>query len=171
MFWLLLRFFVFSEAVFVLGVCKCKEREENDMTPEQEKGIMQAFDAYCKTVLRNKARNLHKESVRQSRFEVSLDGLPTEGEQSMKYWDKYDFAQVVPVGMTGQEMRITEPKLAAALFQFLPRFREVLYLAYFMEYSDKEIGDLLEIPVSTVRSRRNNTLRRIREILEESHAI
>lgn len=141
------------------------------MTPVQEKGIMQAFDAYCKTVLRNKARNLHKEYVRKSHFEVSLDGIQPESEHSMKYWDKYDFAQVVPVGTTGQEMRIAEPKLAAALFQSLPRFREVLYLSYFLEYSDKEIGELLKIPVSTVTSRRNNTLRQIREILEESYVI
>ena len=40
------------------------------MTPEQEKGILQAFDFYCKTVLRNKARNLHKEAERQKQFEI-----------------------------------------------------------------------------------------------------
>ena len=45
------------------------------MTPEQEKGIMQAFDAYCKTVLRNKARNLHKELTKQNHFEIPIEDL------------------------------------------------------------------------------------------------
>lgn len=141
------------------------------MTPEQEIGIMQAFDAYCKTVLRNKARNLHKEAAKQNHFEISFEELPPEVEQSMQYWDKYDFSQSVPIGRPGKEMRISDPVLAAAIFQFLPRFRDVLYLAYFMQYSDKEISELLKIPVSTVTTRRRSTEDKLREILGEYHAI
>ena len=54
------------------------------MTPEQEKGIMQAFDAYCKTVLRNKARNLHKELTKQNHYEIPIEDRPPEMEQSMQ---------------------------------------------------------------------------------------
>ena len=141
------------------------------MTPEQEKGIMQAFDAYCKTVLRNKARNLHKEQAKQRHFEIPLDELPPEVDESMQYWDKYDFTQSIPLGLPGQEMRISDPELAAAIFQFLPRFRDALYLAYFLEYSDKEIGELLKLSPSTVTSRRNNTLDKLREMLGDNHAV
>ena len=141
------------------------------MTPEQEKGIMQAFDAYCKTVLRNKARNLHKELTKQNHFEIPIEDLPPEMEQSMQYWDKYDFSQAVPLGLPEQEMRIPDPVLAAAIFQFLPRFRDVLYLAYFMQYSDKEISELLKIPVSTVTTRRRSTEDKLKEILGEYHAV
>ena len=141
------------------------------MTPEQEKGIMQAFDAYCKTVLRNKARNLHKELTKQNHFEIPMEALPPEMEQSMQYWDKYDCTQAVPLGLPGQEMRISDPVLAAAIFQFLPRFRDVLYLAYFMQYSDKEISELLKIPVSTVTTRRRSTEDKLKEILGEYHAV
>lgn len=141
------------------------------MTPEQEKGIMQAFDAYCKTVLRNKARNLHKEAAKQNHFEIPLEELPPEVEQSMQYWDKYDFSQAISIGRPGQEMRIFDPELAAALLQFLPRFREVLYLAYFLEYSDKEIGEKLNRPASTITSQRNNTLEKLQEMLGENHAV
>ena len=141
------------------------------MTPEQEKGIMQAFDAYCKTVLRNKARNFHKEAARQKHFEIPLDELPPEVEQSMQYHDMYDFSQRVPIGHPGQKMRICDPELAAAILQLLPRFRNVLYLAYFLEYSDKEIAELLKLSPSTVTSRRNNTLDKLRDMLGENHAV
>ena len=53
------------------------------MTPEQEKGIMQAFDSYCKTVLRNRARNLHKELDRKERFETVLDVSAQEIDRPM----------------------------------------------------------------------------------------
>ena len=130
------------------------------MTPEQEKGIMQAFDAY-----------LHKELTKQNHFEIPIEDLPPEMEQSMQYWDKYDFSQAVPLGLLEQEMRISDPVLAAAIFQFLPRFRDVLYLAYFMQYSDKEISELLKIPVSTVTTRRRSTEDKLKEILGEYHAV
>lgn len=141
------------------------------MTQEQEAGIMQAFDAYCKTVLRNKARNHHKKSTRKNTIETSLDELPPELEESMQYKDSYDFSHAVPAGLTGQEMHIEDSALAAAVFQCQPRFREVLYLAYFMEYSDKEIREQLNIPTSTVISRRNSTLERLRTIMGENHAV
>ena len=141
------------------------------MTPEQEKGIMRAFDAYCKTVLRNKARNLHKEAARQRHFEIPLGELPPEVEQAMQCWDKYDFTQPIPGGLPGHEMRISDPELATAMFQCLPRFREVLYLAYFLEYSDKEIGELLKRSSSTITSQRNNTLGKLQEMLGENHAV
>ena len=134
-------------------------------------GIMQAFDAYCKTVLRNKARNLHKELAKQNHFEAALDELLPEAGQLMQYLDQYDFTQPVPIGLTGQEMRISDPTLAAAIFQLLPRFRDVLYLAYFLEYSDKEIGEMLKLSPSTVTSRRKNTLEKLREMLGENHAV
>ena len=68
-------------------------------------------------------------------------------------------------------MRIFDPELAAALLQFLPRFREVLYLAYFLEYSDKEIGEKLNRPASTITSQRNNTLEKLQEMLGENHVV
>ncbi len=89
----------------------------------------------------------------------------------MQYWDKYDSTQSVPLGLPELEMRISDPVLAAAIFQFLPRFRDVLYLAYFMQYSDKEISELLKIPVSTVTTRRRSTEEKLREILGEYHAV
>lgn len=42
------------------------------MMPEQEKGIIQAFDAYCKTVLRSKVRNHHRELTKQNLLEIPM---------------------------------------------------------------------------------------------------
>ena len=141
------------------------------MTPEQEQKIMQAFDSYCTTVLKNKARSLHKELAKKDDLEIPMDELPPEIERSMRYQDQYDFSCSVPLGLQGKEMRLSDPELAAAVYRLLPRFREVLYLAYFMQLSDKEIGQLLNLPPSTVNTRRNSTIEKLRVILGEKHDV
>lgn len=139
------------------------------MTPEQEKGIMQAFDAYCKIVLKNKARNLHKELAKKNHFEALYSDFPPEIEQSLQYSDRYDFSKIVPSGFPGMEMHVIDPSLAEAISHVLPRFREVLFLSYYLDLSDKEISKLLKLPASTVTSRRNSTLKKLREMLGEKH--
>ena len=140
------------------------------MTPEQEKGIMQVFDLYCKTVLRNKARNLHKELARKEQTEVPIDDLSPGTKQSMQCGDRYDFSVIVPLGLHGETMQLSDPDLAAAIFRLLPRFRDVLYLSYFMEYTDKEIGELIDESTSTVTARRIRTIKKLKELLGEIDA-
>ena len=140
------------------------------MTLEQEKGIMQVFDLYCKTVLRNKARNLHKELARKEQTEIPIDELSPETKLPMQSIDQYDFSVSVPLGLQGDVMRLSDPDLAAAVFRLLPRFRDVLYLSYFMEYTDKEIGELIDESASTVSARRIRTIKKLKELLGEIDA-
>lgn len=137
------------------------------MTPEQEKGIMQAFDSYCKTVLRNRARNLHKELDRKERFETVMDVSAQEIDRPMQYWDQYDLSMPVSLGKPEKEMKVSDPQLVEALYHLLPRFREVLFLSYFLQYSDKEISDLLGESTSTITSRRNRTLKKLKNLMGE----
>ena len=67
------------------------------------------------------------------------------------------------------EMHVIDPSLAEAISHVLPRFREVLFLSYYLDLSDKEISKLLKLPASTVTSRRNSTLKKLREMLGEKH--
>ena len=140
------------------------------MTLEQEKDIMQVFDLYCKTVLRNKARNLHKELARKEQAEIPIDDLSPETKLPMQSIDQYDFSVSVPLGLQGDVMRLSDPELAAAVFRLLPRFRDVLYLSYFMEYTDKEIGELIDESASTVSARRIRTIKKLKELLGEIDA-
>jgi len=139
------------------------------MTPEQEQGIMQAFDAYCKTVLRNKARNLHKERKRREYYEISIDDLPPETEQELSQSEELQVHHPVALSLPGAKMYFTDPDLATAAFRVLPRFRDIIYLAYYLDYNDKEIAELLNAPPSTVTSRRNNTINKLHDILGDKH--
>ena len=141
------------------------------MKPEQEKGIMQAFDLYCKTVLRNKARNLHKELSKKEQLEIPIEELMPDSNNTMQYKDQYDFSISVPLGLQDYQMHLSDPELAAEVFRLLPRFRDVLFLAYFMQFSDKEIGNLLGESASTITNRRLDTLKKLKDLLGEINAV
>ena len=141
------------------------------MTPEQEKGVTQAFDLYCKTVLRNKARNLHKELSRRGQLEIPIEDMTPDENNPMQHRDEYDFTVSVPLGLKNAEMRLCDPELATAIFRLLPRFRDVLFLAYFMQLTDNEIGKILGESASTITNRRLDTLKKLKDLLGEIRAI
>ena len=60
---------------------------------------------------------------------------------------------------------VSDPELEVALSQLLPKFRDVIYLYYFLGYTDKEIGIILNIHQKTVNSRRRRALNKLKERL------
>lgn len=54
-----------------------------------------------------------------------------------------------------------------ALRQLPPKYRVVLYLRYYEEYTSPEIAKLLQIPVSTVTTRLQRGRKQLKEILKE----
>ena len=45
--------------------------------------------------------------------------------------------------------------------------RDIVLLSYFLDYSDYEISKLLNMNKNTVQYRRNATLRRLRQLMED----
>lgn len=60
--------------------------------------------------------------------------------------------------------------LEQALRRLSPKLRSVLVLRYFLDLSYEEIGQVLQIPLGTVKSRLNQALHFLRHWLEESPA-
>ena len=60
-----------------------------------------------------------------------------------------------------------------ALWQAVRRmtkpFQEVVYLRYFLEMSENEMADVLEVPAGTVKSRLHRALSRLRGIIERDY--
>ena len=121
------------------------------------------FEVFCKTVLRNKARNIHKKLNRIEQREVLFSDMPAELEAMLCREDDYDLTVRIPIKSNGKKFFVENKALAAALTILLPKYRELLYLSYFMEHSDSEISQLLDIPVSTVNNRRMSAIKRLRE--------
>ena len=130
-------------------------------SPEFEEHIQYAFEAFCKKLLKNRARNLHRKLNTQEGREITMSCLPAESVIEPSYEDKYGLSEPISYGKA--TIYLDNPQLRAALASLLPKYREVLLLSYFIEYSDAEIGVQLGIPTSTVSGRRRAALRKLKE--------
>ena len=77
---------------------------------------------------------------------------------------KYD----VPTAFTvrGETVIVESEQLAAALLRLPEKRREVLFLRYYLGYSDTEIGRLFGVCRSTIFHRRKRALRLLRKEME-----
>ena len=114
-------------------------------TEQYREHIERTFNAFCKIVLYHAALGAYKKIRRKQQFEVSLD-----------YLREFDFE---PIATTDEyfvkyDLRLPEKR------------REVLFLRYYLGYSDEEIGRLFGVCRSTIFHRRKRALRLLRKEME-----
>jgi len=128
-----------------------------------------AFDAFCKKVLRNDVRNYYDEMKRLRDKEVSFSELSERELEQLSTTDKY-FATEQTFNVLGRDVIVTDENIAEALRSLPERKRDIILLSYFLELSDGEIGEKLNLIRSTVQYQRTSTLRELKKIMEEEIA-
>lgn len=81
-----------------------------------------------------------------------------------EYFVKYDMPTTFIV--RGKAVIVESELLAAALLHLPEKRREVLFLRYYLGYSDTEIGRLFRVCRSTIFYRRKRALRLLRKEME-----
>jgi len=125
-----------------------------------------AFNGFCKRVLKNEAINAHKQTGRQQQRNVTFSDLTPQEEKQLYTLDTY-FEDEAAEAFNVAGKKITPKLLADALHSLPEDKRKAVLLYYFMELSDVEIGQLLDIPRSTVQYRRTSSFELLKRYLEE----
>ena len=130
--------------------------------------IERTFNAFCKIVLYHAALNAYKKIRKKQQFEVSLDYLREFDFEPIATTDEYFVKYDVPTAFTvrGDSVIVESEQLAAALLRLPGKRREVLFLRYYLGYSDEEIGKICGISRSAVFRRRKIALRLLRKEME-----
>lgn len=126
-----------------------------------------AFNGFCKRVLKNEAINAHRQLRRQQLQEVTFSELAPHDEKQLYTLDTYFENEATEAFNVGGK-KITPKLLADALHSLPEDKRKAVLLYYFMEMSDVEIGELLDIPRSTVQYRRTSSFELLKRYLEEN---
>jgi len=126
-----------------------------------------AFNGFCKRVLKHEAINAHKQTQGQQLQEVSFSDLTPHDENQLYNLDTY-FENEATEAFTVGGKKITSKLLADALHSLPEDKRKAVLLYYFFEMSDVEIGELLDIPRSTVQYRRTSSFELLKQYLEEN---
>ena len=130
--------------------------------------IERTFNAFCKIVLYHAALGVYKKIRKKQQFEVSLDYLREFDFEPVTITDEYFVKYDMPTAFTvrGETVIVESEQLAAALLRLPEKRREVLFLWYYLGYSDEEIGKICGISRSAVFRRRKKALRFIRKEME-----
>ena len=119
------------------------------------------FDAFCKTVLQNEARNYHRDMKRQRDRETSFSVLPQAELDKLFTVDRYPSDSFV-FSSHGYDLHI-DNELVAEAFASLPKDEQsILILRFVLDLTDEEIGRLMGMSRSAVQRHRTSTLKDLR---------
>ena len=140
-----------------------KEDDALKLPWNQKESVRHIFDSYCKKKLRLENADMQRAEVRRRARERSFSELPPELLAKLCYEDVHP----VEFEVCGYRIPVNDDRLAAALAKFLREKRDVILLSYFMDMSDREIGELLDMARRTVQHRRTDTLAELRKRMED----
>lgn len=124
------------------------------------------FESLLKKVTRGIVTNYRKELSRRQNKEVSFCELPEIVVENFAVWDDYETDYTV-FNVCGIDIRVLDDKLAEVLKRLPEKKRNILLMFYFLEMSDTEIGDLLNITRRSSHRNRTSSLDEIKKIFEE----
>lgn len=135
-------------------------------TSDYEKTIEHQFDSFCKTVLRNQARNIYQESQRWQKRFVSLEALTPDDLAKLSSFDNYK-AESILFSTFDYEIPIENILIAQAIESLSKRQQDIILLSYFLEMKDVDIATLMSLAKSTVHYHKGNALEELRKFMEE----
>ena len=133
-----------------------------ELTPSQKKTVRHQFDSFCRKVLREEARDYERHIAWRSDHEVSLSELSEEQERQMYVLDEYPSEQT-HFHVRGYDVAIENEDLANALTVLPDDKRDIVLLAYFLDMTDQEIADKLDILRRTVQYKRAQSLKELKK--------
>lgn len=134
------------------------------MTPNtREEDVRRIFDAFCKTVLRNEARDYLDEIARRKSREIPLSELPVEAMEQLATYDRYFEDNAFQI--LGCTVYVEDAELAEAIAALPKDKQEIILLFYFLEMSDYEIAQKLNMIRRSVTYRRTSTLKLLKKLI------
>ena len=132
-----------------------------DTIPRNDFIMRHRYDAFCKAVLRNEAKDYLREMGQQRDREKSLDALTQQELDKLSTVDYYPSDSYV-FSSHGYDLLI-DNELVAEAFASLPQQEQsILILHCVLDLADGEIGSLMGMSRSAVQRHRTSTLKQLR---------
>lgn len=133
---------------------------------DYEKTIEHQFDSFCKTVLRNQARNIYEENKRWLNRFVSLEALAPADLAKLCNFDTYK-AESIVFSILDYEIPIEDLLTSQALQSLSKRKQDIILLSFFLDMTEMDIATLLNLAQSTVHYHKVQALNELRKFMEE----
>ena len=134
------------------------------LSQDEKNTIRHQFDCYCKKILREESRNIKKKLFREYDRQKDLQDIAQISAKELVYIDIYPFEEEF-FEVLNCLVAVQNENLAHALQILSEDKREIILLAYFLDMSDREIAEKLNLFRSTVQRNRTNALKILKEQL------
>ena len=131
-----------------------------------EKTIEHQFDSFCKTVLRNYARDIYDENKRRNDYLVSLESLSLAELSKLSILDDYDSNYICMVSYN-YNIRIEDVLMAQAIGKLTKRKQDIILLSFFLNMTNADIATLMDLAENTIHSHKTNALKELKELMKE----
>ncbi|EML4473593.1 TPA: sigma-70 family RNA polymerase sigma factor [Clostridioides difficile] len=131
-----------------------------------EKTIEHQFDSFCKTVLRNYARDIYDENKRRNDYLVSLESLSLAELSKLSILDDYDSNYICMVSYN-YNIRIEDVLMAQAIGKLTKRKQDIILLSFFLNMTNADIATLMDLTENTIHYHKTNALKELKELMEE----
>lgn len=138
-----------------------------DLTSSQKKTIRHQFDSFCKKVLRSEKVDYLRTLSSQMKKEILFSELSQSQIDELRVTDKYP-SDLTMFKVQDFEIGVENELLADALKSLPAISRDIVLLSYFMDYTDHEIAEMLNIIRSTVQYRRTSSPNKMKKHMEGS---
>ena len=132
---------------------------------ESEEIIQIVFDSFCKRVLKNAAIDYFREIKKHREREQFFSELTEKEWQQIYMEDEYKLDSHV-FQVVGQEVEVKNFLIAKALKYLPEKKRNVILMYYYLEMTESEIAEQMDLGQSTINYHRMNSLKEMEEFLE-----
>ena len=136
------------------------------MRPQShEEHKQHAFDSFCKSLLKNEMRDYFRELKNRAKREVNFSELSEQELAQLFTMDEY-FKVTYSFNVLGKDIIVSDNRIAEALKTLSADRRDIILLSYFLDMTDEEIAERLNLVRRTVAYRRASTLKQLKKFME-----
>lgn len=132
-----------------------------------EKAIEAQFDCLVKKVIKCEQKKYYGGIYRIYKKEIQFDDLPEKYLSQYYTIDDYS-SNYTKFNVLGMEVQILDEQLSKVLKILPEKKRDIVLLSYFMDMSDSEIGQLMNLVRSTIYRHRMRTLEKIKKFMRRN---
>ena len=131
-----------------------------------QRTIQCQFDSKLKKIVRSGVKDYYKSLNRRKKKEVFFSDLPDIVVENIAVYDDYE-TDYTFFTVCGNDIRVYNDELAEALKQLSEKKRDIVLMFYFLEMSDSELGERLNITRRSSHRNRTSSLEKIRKMLKQ----
>lgn len=131
-----------------------------------EQDIENQFDCLSKKVINAVVKKYHRDMRRRNKHEAPFSDFRNIETTMSGIFDTYS-CEHTAFDILGEEVSVCDDGLVEALKSLPEKKLDIIMMFYFMDMSDTEIAEVLELNRSTVYRHRINTLKKIKEMMED----